>query len=62
LSDWRVKVKTTVKSERLTVTQDETRWISPDLGIEVRSNGSSKATFGTQNFTSTSTSALKSHP
>lgn len=59
---WRVHVKTTVKSDQLTITQDETRFVSPDLGVEVRSTGSSKATFSGQNFTQNSTSALKSRP
>ena len=59
---WRVRVKTTVKSDQLTITQNETRWIAPELGTEVRSTGSSQATFGAQKFTQNSTAALKSHP
>lgn len=59
---WRVRVKTTVKSDQLTITQNETRWIPPELGTEVRSTGSSQATFGAQKFNQNSTTALKSRP
>jgi hypothetical protein len=61
-NSWRVRVRTTVKSDQLTITQNDTRWVSPELGVEVRSTGSSKATFGAQSFTQNSTTALKSHP
>src|SRR5262249_26362507 len=36
-SVWQVHVKTTLHSGQLRITQDETRYMSPDLGVEVRS-------------------------
>lgn len=59
---WEARVKTTIKSGQLTLTQNETRWVSPELGVEVRSNGSSDGKYAAQSFKTTSTSALKSHP
>jgi hypothetical protein len=61
-SVWEVKVKTTLKSGQLTLTQQETRWLSPELGVEIRSNGTSDGKYAAQSFKTTSTSALKKHP
>ena len=61
-STWQAKIKTTLNSDQLTITQNETRWVSPDLGVEIRSNGSTEGKYATQRFTTTSTSALKKHP
>jgi hypothetical protein len=61
-SVWEVKVKTTLKSGQLTLTQQETRWASPDLGVEIRSDGSSDGKYAGQSFKTTSTSSLKKHP
>ncbi len=61
-SVWEVKVKTMLKSGQLTLTQNETRWVSPELGVEVRSNGSSDGKYAAQSFKTTSTSSLKKHP
>jgi hypothetical protein len=59
---WEAKVRTTLKSGQLTLTQNETRWVSPELGVEIRSNGSSDGKYATQSFKTTSTSSLKKHP
>jgi hypothetical protein len=61
-STWQVKVKTTLKSDQLTITQNETRWIAPELGVEVKTNGASDGKYATQSFKTTSTSALKKYP
>lgn len=61
-SAWQVKVKLTIKSDQFTLTTNETRWVSPELGAEIRSNGAADGQFGPTKFKSTSVSALKKHP
>jgi len=61
-SVWEVKVKTTLKSQQLTINQNETRFVSPELGVEVKSTGSSMGTYGPYKFTTNTTSTLKKHP
>ncbi len=61
-STWRVKVRQEVKNNQLTTTADETRWFSPDLGVQVRSQSNQSGSFSGANFSSKTTSALRSHP
>jgi hypothetical protein len=59
---WEVKVKTHLESGQLKITQNETRYVSPELGVEVKTVGSSDGQYATQKFRTSSTSTLKSHP
>lgn len=63
---WRVKVRTETRSESFDLTTDETRWVSPDLGMEVRSEAKSNGSFKSGAFSGDiageSTSVLRSHP
>jgi hypothetical protein len=61
-STWQVKVRNTLKSDQLTVTQNETRWVSPELGTEVRANRTTDGKYAAQSFKTTSTAVLKKHP
>jgi hypothetical protein len=61
-SVWEVKVKTQIKSGQLTITQNETRYVSPELGVEVKSVGTSDGQYAAQKFKTSSTSTLKRHP
>lgn len=49
---WRVKVRTEVRSTNLTAITNETRWASPDLGIEIRSEATSNGEFKSGTFSS----------
>jgi hypothetical protein len=59
---WEVKVKTQINSGQLKIVQNETRYISPELGVEVKTLGQSDGQYATQKFRTSSTSTLKSHP
>lgn len=65
-SAWRVHIKTTTKAGQFTTTGDDTRWIAPEIGVEVRSDGSSNTKIGTGptggQFKATAKTALKSYP
>jgi hypothetical protein len=65
-STWRIRVKLQAGNDQFTSTTDQTQWFSPDLGIEVRADGTSQGEFrtptGSQRFEGKSTSVLKSHP
>lgn len=63
---WRAKVRTEIHSDNFDIVQNETRWTSPDLGIEVRSNGTQNGEVSSgafqSKFSGSSTSVLKSKP
>jgi hypothetical protein len=59
---WQVKVKLTFKSGQLSSTSDETRWVSPDLGAEIRSVAHTDFQYGPQKGSADTTSVLKKHP
>jgi hypothetical protein len=63
---WRAKVNTEIKSDSLSIVQKETRWASPDLGVEIRSvgsqNGEVKSGAFQSKFSGTSNSVLKQRP
>jgi hypothetical protein len=61
-STWKAHVRTTFKSDQLDITQDENRWVSPELGIEIKTIGTTKGKFATTNFDAKNDSVLKSHP
>ena len=65
-STWRVHVVFTVGNEQFTNTTDQIQWFSPDLGLEIRTQETSKGEVrtpgGSQKFGGTSNSVLKSHP
>lgn len=66
-STWKVMTKTQSTSPDFSISQEDTRWVSPDLGIEIRSDGKSSGSFKTQagttqNFSSESRTVLKKHP
>lgn len=59
---WQVKVKLTFKSGQLSSTSDETRWVSPELGVEVRLVAHTDFQYGPQKGSADTTSVLKKHP
>lgn len=63
---WRVRVKLQAGNEQFTNTTDQKQWLSPQLGVEVRTDGSSHGEFrtagGSQSFDGKATSALKRRP
>jgi len=65
-SAWKIHVKISSQfkynGQPVSTTSDETRWFSPDLGVEVKSiaDGSNSSALGKS--TSHSTTLLKSHP
>jgi hypothetical protein len=61
-STWRVKVRQEVNSDQLTTKTDETRWFSPDLGAQVRSQATQNGTYSGLNFSSKSNTVLRSRP
>lgn len=66
-STWKVLVKTESTSPDFSIKQDDTRWVSPDLGVEIRSDGKASGSFKTQagttqNFSATSKTTLNSYP
>jgi hypothetical protein len=61
-STWRVKVHQEVRNNQLNTTADETRWFSPDLGVQVRAQSNQSGSFSGASFSSKTTSVLRSHP
>ena len=65
-STWRVKVRIEAGNEQFNTVTDERQWLAPELGVEVRTDGTThgeiRAPTGTQTFDGKATSALKSHP
>lgn len=65
-STWRVLVHQTTETDQFKIDNTETRWISPDLGVEIRTDGKSdgeiKAGATSQKFTRTAATALKERP
>jgi len=65
-STWRVHIKTKTKAGQFTTSGDDTRWVSPDLGTEVRTDGTSQTLIGTgptaTKFNASAKTALKTYP
>lgn len=66
-STWKVETHTVFDFGQASGVQDDTRWVAPELGMDVRSEGSSEGEFElgagqTQPFTSESRTVLKRHP
>lgn len=66
-STWQIKVHTEASSSQFSTVSDDVRWFSPDLGMEIRTDGKTNGSFKTQagtsqNFSSESHTALKKHP
>lgn len=65
-STWNVKVHTEIRPPNLVIIQDETRWVSPDIGVGIRSQGTQDGTFKsgatTFKFDNSFTSVLKKRP
>jgi hypothetical protein len=61
-STWRVRVRTQTNTDQGSQSSDETRWFSPDLGAEIRTQGTFKTQFGASKFEGNATSVLKRHP
>jgi hypothetical protein len=59
---WVAKVRQEVKSGQLNQVTNQTRWVSPDLGIEIRGDQQSSGQFGTQKFEAKGTAVLKDYP
>lgn len=61
---WRVLVDLEVGNEQFTNRSRQTQWFSPDLGIEVRTDGTSETEVRSPpgKFTGNATTVLKSHP
>lgn len=66
-STWQVKVHTEANSDQFSQKSDDVRYLSPDLGIEIKSDGTSSGTFKTQagtnqNFNAETHTLLKKYP
>ncbi len=65
-STWRTKVRIETGNSQFTNASDETTWLSPELGVDVRSdgvtNGEIRTPTGSQKFSGKAASALKSNP
>jgi hypothetical protein len=65
-STWRIHVKTSTKSGQFSLTADNTLWRSPDIGVDIRSDGTSSGQIGSgptgAKFKGTAKAALKSYP
>ncbi len=65
-SAWRVKVRIEAGNEQFNTITDERQWLAPELGVEVRTDGTThgeiRTPTGSQTFDGKATSALKSHP
>lgn len=65
---WQIKVHTEASSGQFSQTSDETQWFAPDLGVEVRSDGTSNGTVQVgptgppQSFSAETKTALKTYP
>lgn len=59
---WAVFIKQYFQTDQLKSTSEQTRWISPDLGIEVKTDGKSSGQFGAQKFEATGQSFLRDYP
>ena len=58
-----IKTSTTYQGTTVHITQAETRWVSPDLGVEIKSVGHTDIDAGAQGkYTVDQTDVLKSHP
>lgn len=63
---WRARIRLQAGNEQFTNTTDQKQWLSPELGVEVRTDGTShgeiRTAGGSQTFDGKATSALKRHP
>lgn len=63
---WRAHVMLQVGNDQFTSTSDQRQWLSPELGVEIRSDGTSSGEFktpgGAQQFGGKATTVLKRHP
>lgn len=63
---WRVRVQLQVGNEQFTNTSDQRQWLAPELGVEIRSEGTSSGEFrtpgGAQQFGGNAKTVLKRHP
>jgi hypothetical protein len=59
---WVAKVRQEVKSGQLNQVTNQTRWVSPDLGIEIKGEQQSSGQFGTQKFEANGSAVLKDYP
>ncbi len=63
---WRILVDQTTETSQFKIHSIDTRWISPDLGVEVASNGKTngeiKAGATSQKFSGTAKTALRKRP
>lgn len=66
-STWKALVRIEINSDDVSLVQDETRWVSPDLGVDVKSQGKGNGEFKTPagasaKFSSEDTKTLKRYP
>jgi hypothetical protein len=59
---WVIVVKQITKSGQLSTNSEQTRWISPELGVEVKTSGKTSGSFGATKFSGSGTTVLKDHP
>lgn len=63
---WRARIRLQAGNEQFTNTTDQKQWLSPELGVEVRTDGTShgeiRTAGGSQTFDGKAASALKRHP
>jgi hypothetical protein len=62
LFEIKINSKFTYNGQPITNTSDDKRWISPDLGTEIKTDTTSSTQFGANKSNSHTTSVLKSHP
>ena len=65
-STWRTKVRIEAGNEQFKTITNDTIWLAPEIGVEVRTDGTTQGEFrtptGAQSFNGKATSALKSRP
>lgn len=57
-----IVVKQILKSGQLSTNSEQTRWISPDLGVEIKTSGKTSGSFGATKFSGSGTTVLKDYP
>ena len=65
-STWRARIRLQAGNEQFTNTTDQSQWLSPELGVEVRTDGTShgeiRTAGGSQTFDGKAATALKRQP
>ena len=61
-STWVARTRQEVKTNQGTLVSDQTRWVSPDLGVEIKGDQVSSGQFGAQKFKNEGTSVLTDYP